>query len=894
MISAFNKRIEPKRIAGLPEPVFFTAPLILVFVLMAVVIPVAPVKLVFLIGGFGIVFFIVDTFRWHDHMLIRKSMERGKRKRQLPSWGGSNRKTYLDGFTWLTRIGDHGLMHQGNSVSVAIEWSGIQDRHWSEAERANEHRRRVSLLRTLSDHPGLVIENHLLRAQDSGLADAYLQEGEAMHQLQPMPPIVRDIREQLVNEYRPLARSNQVITVLSMGKPERTGILDFIKPVMARRNRNAQDLYAHLLELFKHVEADFPGATLLSADDYQRSIQRVRCPDADSYDVEWRFPLADQVVTEKPEIVDECLKLNGRYFKTCLLQGYPDLPLNWTLGFLEAPVDLHACQIIMPKAVDKAMDEARKQSDYESDTLSRKRGADKSVAKIRESGGYREYVIHHNLPVADNAYIVTFSGHNAAQVKQQAATFKRAVHKEGGLIRDNTDLQLDLFDIRLPGMGRNTFFAREDHGDVLAAMMPVTSFSQGNTEHPESLRITMSGQLVGFAPSRVEVPHELVVAQTGGGKDTQFGLRFLETYPRIRYDIIEMGNSYQAAVEAVGGSYCRAREQVINPLAGYDEYEQARAMTERGHGTIDVDFIRSQSDMLTPIFKGLAGEPFTRPEEVCVNRALRLIYGKPSEQPAPTLPDVLDALQQIEISSEGQEAARDALCSELFEFLETEIGSAFKSQDQFTISPIANAIDFGGFSGELFQYYMTFMVVRLATNAMARGARSQIVLNEYRMLLQNAGDPIRWITLTLDRMGRKDWVGLTRITQGIEEIRSVDSESLSSIQNRTLLSREDSHVEIGELLQMPPSIVGAWQQFGSPDVMNKKGYREGLVQELGVWHKLFLKFPSLVLDLMNTRGEDKKLREIAFQKAKDPYERIEIFHQLKKEREAPHETESLI
>jgi hypothetical protein len=894
MISAFNKRIEPKRIAGLPEPVFFTAPLILVFVLMAVVVPLFPVKIVFLIGSFGIVVFIVDTLRWHDYTLIRKSMERGKRKKLLRSWGGSNQKTYLDGFTWQTRIGDHGLMHQGDSVSVAIGRDGVKDRHWSEPERANEHRRRVALLRALSDHPGLVVENHLLRVQDSQMADAYLREAEAMHQNQPMPPIDRDIRKRLVDQYRPLARSNQVITVLSMGKPVRTGVLDFVKPVMARRNRNAQDLYAHLLELFKQVEADFPGAALLSADDYQRSIQRVRCPDVTAYDVEWRFPLADQIVTEKPVLEDECLKLNGRYFKTCLLQGYPDLPLSWTLGFVEAPVDLHACQIVIPKAVDKAMDEARKQSDYESDTISRKRGADKSVAKIRESNGYREYVIHNNLPVADNAYMVTFSGQSAAQVKQQADAFKRAVHKEGGLVRDNADLQHDLFDIRLPGMGRNSFFAREDHGDVLAAMMPVTTFAQGNTEHPESLRITMSGQLVGFAPSRVEVPHELVVAQTGGGKDTQFGLRFLETYPLIRYDIIEMGNSYQAAVEAVGGSYCRAREQVINPLAGYEEYQQAKVMTERGHGTIDVDFIRSQSDMLTPIFKGLAGSPFTRPEEVCVNRALRLLYGEPSDQPAPTLPDVLEALKRIEISSDGQKAAQASLCSELFEFLETEVGSAFKSQDQFTISPIANAIDFGGFTGELFQFYMTFMVVRLATNAMARGARSQIVLNEYRMLLQNAGDPIRWITLTLDRMGRKDWVGLTRITQGIEEIRSVDSESLSSIQNRTLLSREDSHAEIGELLQMPPSIVGAWQQFGSPDVMNKKGYREGLVQELGVWHKLFLKFPPLVLDLMNTRGEDKKLREIAFEKASDPYERIDVLNKLKAEREAPREKESLI
>lgn len=891
MFSPFNKRVEPKYIKGLPEPVFFAAPTVLVLTVMAITVPVSRGKLAFVVGAIALLFYIWDTYRWYKNWLIRKSMVRGKERRKLPSWGAANKKTYLDGFTWETKIGDHGLIHQGGSVSVAIDWQGIQDRHWSLEERRNEHSRRVALLRTLSEERGLTVETHLVRMRDSRLTDAYLREGERMHGERPAPPIVQDIRQQLAETYRPLARSNKVLTVLSLAPPPRRGLWTLLRPQMGVRNRSAQDLYARLLELFKAVSPEFPGAGLLTCDEYQERIQAIRKPGAKASPVEWRFNLADQIVTEKPEFKDGCIFLDGRYYISCLLQGYPDLPYDWTLSFLEAPVDVHACQILMVKPVDEALNRDRKQADYESQTMDSHRGTDKAVAKIGESAAYRKYVVARNLSVADNAYIVTFSGAGADEVKHQVSRFRTNINKTNGLVRDNEDLQADLFDVRLPGMGRNTFFAREDHADVLAAMMPVTTFAEGNTAKPESLRITMSGQLVGFAPSTVEVPHELVVARTGSGKDTQFGLKFLETYPIIRYDIIEMGNSYQWAVEAVGGSYCRARDQVINPLAGYDEYQSAKRLKEQGHQHLDATFIHSQADMLQPIFKGMAGPKYTRSEEACVEKALRLLYEKPPGGEAPTLPMVLTALGDIEAATDGQDKARASLMSELKEFMETETGKAFTAEDQFTISPIANAIDFGGFTGELLQYYMTFMVVRLATNAMSRGVRSQIVLNEYKMLLQNAADPIRWITLTIDRMGRKEWVGLTRITQDLDEIQSVDPGSLSSIQNRTLLSRQDKHVEIGKLLDMPTSIVEAWQRFGLPDVMNRKGYREGLIQELDQWHLLYLKFPQLLLDLMNTRGEDKLLRERASRVTNDPYERIEILNKLKQER-ADNEKES--
>lgn len=885
MIPAFNKRIEPKRVAGLPEQVFFMGPAVIVLIVMAIIVPVIPVKIAFLVAALGVIYLVIDTFRWFDFWLIRKSMQRGEQRRRWPSFGAANRKTYVDAFPWDTFIGDHGLIHDGPSVSVAIEWSGIQDRHWDDSQRQQEHQRRVAMFRSLSDTPGLTVENHLIREHDASLADAYLVEGQRMHRDHPQPAIVADLREKLVETYRPLARSNRVLTVLTLGRPKRQGLFALLSPQAQWRARTAKDLYATLMEVVSTIETELPGARLLSSDEYQRQIQAVRDLGAVPHAVDWRHRLADQLITEKPSIKDGNLMLNCRYYRCCLVQNYPNLPLDWPLVYCELPVDVHACQIVQPKRVDDAMDKSRKQADYEAQTMSNNRGADQTISKVQDSQAFRDYVMARNLPVADNAYIVTFVADNPEHVAHFATRFKQSVHKNEGFVRDNEDLQQDLFEVRLPGAGSTTFFAREDHGDVLAATMPATTFSQGNTEHPESLRITASGQLVGFAPSRLEVPHELVVAQTGGGKDTQFGMKFLETYAAVRYDIVEMGNSYQAAVEAVGGSYCRAREQVINPLAGYEEYNSALHLRERGHGHIDSDFIRSQSDMLNPIFKGLKGDQYTRPEQAVVDATLRQLYNNPEDVSAPTLPMVLDTLKAVEVTSEAQEQARQRLTSELYEFLETETGQVFKAEDQFTISPIANALDVGGFSGELFQYYLTFMVVRLATNAMARGARSQIVLNEYGTLLQNAAEPIRWITFTIDRMGRKEWVGLTRITQGVEEIRSVDSEALSSIQNRTLLSREDNHAEIGSLLKMPQSIIRGWSQFKPPEQMDRLGYREAMVQELGDWHKLFLKFPPLLLDLMNTKGKDKQLRERAFELADDPYERIRILRELIQERD---------
>lgn len=880
-INSYEKRLEAPVFGGFPQPTLLLGALAFVTLAFAIVLPVLPVKILF--GGFSVGAFGVAGYIWliYDDWLIWRSNLMGKKMKKAVSLGAEKQFSYCDGFSWKTHLDDNYIAHAGDVVSVAFTWNGIHDRYFCPEEHTVELMRRIALLRSLPTDCGLVIENHLIRVADDRLVDAYLEAGESGFKGKEMPPIVRDIRQQLAAMYRPLARSNRVLTVLSIGKGLDGTFFGFLKNTAIQRHRGQKNLHEQLRAQVQSLQGDYRGLRVLDKNEYQRVIQKLQQPYDEPHAVDWRFNLAEQMAITKPVWAEGCLKINNTYAACMLVQIYPDLVPGWVHKFVEAPIDLHVCQIIAPKAVGEALDKSREQSGIEQATISEKKGAEFAQSKMSDAAKYRHYVADLCLPVADNAYIVTITSKNRDTTLRFAERFKRdVVAFNNGLVRDNEDLQHELFRIRLPGMGRSSHYWREDHGHTVAAMMPYTTFSHG-VDNPESLRISSSGQLVGFSPSKLSVPHGLIVAEMGGGKDTEMGTRFIETYSLIWYCIIELGNSYQGAIEAVGGRYCRAREQVINPLPSYDEYHGAKAMAAAGAGNLDADFIIAQTIIMTPIINGMKGSPFTRSQESVMQKALRHIYENPvSGKEAPVLPYVLEALPGVEAKSQDQEDAKKYLHAHLFEFLDSETGKSFCKEDQFVISPIANGIDFDKFSGELFDFYMTFISTRFVTNAMSRGARSEIVLNEYKVLIERAPEAIRWITLTLDRMGRKDWTGLTRITQGMTELETFDKDALDAMPNRMLLARRRGHQDIGKTLEIPDGMTAEWASFPSTDVMDQKGYREAITCQLGEWHRLYLKFPQLCLDLMNTRAEDKLARDEAYRQSSDPYERIAIRKQI--------------
>lgn len=885
-VPSFEERNTPPKSLGLPDPVLFVGSGAVLSGVMVIVIPVIFLKLCFALVAVSAIYYCFDVYRTYDDWTVRNAQSQGDQIKKMTTFSNFKKRIYADSFLYETRLDSHIIGLKNGGVSLCFSWDGSMNRYASDYEANQELKRRIGLLRNFGYVKGLAIEHHFIREDDASLADTYLARETELYP-KGCPEIVKKIRQQLVDTYRPMAKTNRVMTVLSLHPASTGGLLGVFFKVFAdvsgwKKNASA------LLGVYRSIEHEYAGARLLSCDEYMDTVSHLVNPMM-PINFDFRYNLSEQLAVTKPSFNDGLLSIDGAYFKVMLVQNYQHTTAHdWVFGFSEADMNVHVSQIIMPKKTDDSINKRKKMADNELNTTSQSRGELQSYNKNAVTQSYLQYIIENKLSVADNAYIITLFGGDREKIEQRARDFIASVHTEGGLVRTDEDLQRVMFNVRLLGMGGASPFMREDHAEQLAVMFPFTVFSSGYAE-PECLRLNNAQQLVGLAPSREEVPHELVVAQTNGGKDTQFGLKFIETYQQIRYDIIELGNSYQGAVEAVGGRYCTAKDQIISPLSSYEEFAAASKMaTEKGTKTVLADFARIQQTNLLPIIKGINNvEGFSRAEEAVIGEAILNSYGSPApNQQAPTLGNIFSSLESLTPDTQRQKDARDIVAEELYEFLQTPTGSCFKEDDQFIISPIANAIDFDKFEGDLMKYTLAFTCSRFVTNAMSQARRNQIVLNEYKVLLTKAPEAIKWVTLTIDRMGRKDWAGLTRITQGLQEIRSVDSEAINSIPNKTLLVRKDQHQEIGELLRMPPALIAEWMNFATPEEISARAlrYRQGIVAENGQWHFLYLKFPELLLDLMNTRGEDKALRDVAYRQSQDAFERIDILKKLKKER----------
>lgn len=868
---------------GLPEPVFLYSILALVGGVIALATPSYIFKLCLSVVCFAAVYIAYQEWVERNNWLVRQAKERGGLLKRRKTFSRSAEKVYSSEHSWYTRIGEYGIAHKDGSVSIAFNWAGVHNRYSDYDEFEVEHRTKLGVLRVIS-HEDVSIEHHWLRQKSEERIDQYLQY---QAKINPNPPeMVRRIINEAAEIYRGLVRTNRVVTVITV-KAEKASLLSYFRKVEGRLStwKKAEQ---RCLKVYSRIQNEYDEAKLINAEAFMVLVQQIRSPYQPIHEIDWRYDLSEQLITNKP-IIDadsELLKFNDRYFKCCVLQNYPDLSIDWFVAIAEQSIDMHISQVIVPKDVQKVLDRNKQQEEDERAVASGKRGFDKLITKLASAKSYRRYLSDNNLPTADNVFILTYHDTDKNKVMDAADKLSSWINKHKGKLRADDDIQMAMFSARLPGQGVYSAFLREDHGDTIAALCPFTTFPDGSAV-PESLRITDAGHPVTFAPSKQEVCHEAVVAGTGGGKDTQNGMKIIETYKVVRYDLIELGNTYQFLIEGIGGRYCRAREQIINPMAPYKDVAAVKAKSVKNNTSDYANLQITLGDILLPVFKGFGKQKYTKSEEVVIGRVIDWVYAQSSENEAPVLPDLIPAFTKIEKSSEKQEVAAKALASDLEEFLQTPTGARFTQQDQYTISEVANAIDFAGMSGELFNYMLSFTASRLASNAMSRGLRAQIILNEYKVLLESAPEVIEHITYTIDRMGRKDWVGLTRISQGMEEIQRVDSEAIDSIKNVTLLSRKTKHKEIGKLLQVPPAAVADWALFEPPEQLIKKrrAYREALVCEANEWFRLLLKFPPLLLDVMNTVGADKNIREKVFATETDAMKRLELLKKLMQERD---------
>ncbi len=782
---------------------------------------------------------------------------------------------YHEYYTWQCFLSDNVIGHADGYASLIFSWDGLDHSLFDDADHHHTLRQRLEYLKRLITHPGLSIENHWYRLGDATVIDAYLDHGQHMIRGQELG---QRIREELAAHYRPLAMSNKVFTVLTLSPVSgKTGLLkSLFTSASAKKSAVWNNLGNQLLTIYKEIESDFPGSNLLSTECAQLLMQSYRFDFQTEQAIDERYDLAEQIITDKPTLNDGCLVMGDNYIKAAIIQNNPSLETDWMLNLASSTCEMHISQMLLPKDTLKTLDDSAEESDTDARTAGKK-NRDVTIKGISDAQDYRTYITEHGLCVFDNTWIIVFADNDKDKVVEQCRDFSRWVGANNGLVRSEESIQMHLYRVSQPGIGHHAQFSREDHSASISCMMPFTVFNSGH-EQPESLRMSSSYQCIGHSPSTLSVGHEFVVAQTGGGKDTQNGTEVLEVFPfGLDYYICEFGDSYKWIVEGFGGHYTTIDpdEIVINPLPGYADAKEGRLPAQVSLGTVEG---------LSIILLDQSRE-LSQAEIAASEKALSSLY-KDSEDKtdSPILPDLLNAFNSLDFTNEAQQSAAKVMYNNLYNFLDSSNGKAFQGQDNLQLSKGITGVDLVKIDKKMLKFYLTFVSLRFAQNAFFNlDSISRIVFNELHEPVAIAPKVVERIVRTVNRMGRKEGSQMQLITQGLAEIRAIDPEILSSSPIRTLLARKDSWGDIGGILDMPSKAIDIWSKY-EQNIENLH-FRQCMRLINGNWNDLFLSFPSFALDITTTKREERITKHKIEKQYTNIFERMVEFQKFKQERE---------
>ncbi len=885
-VPTFEERIRPRSLfLGIPDRVFYPFGLIAaIAALIAYLGTGYPVLDGFFVGAAIVsVGYSIRLFFEGKELMLKPLRKKGAALFKRPSFTLSRSyRPFYDAYCWRYPINQNILLHHDGAMSVVFEWQG-QYREFSGLQELNGLVKHYNTFLNQLKVP-IVLENHFNRYQDDGLIDGYLRCGKMMN-TEHTPEFVKVIRQTHADHLKGQGYNNRVFGVLSIEPSHdfsvRNVFLGKIKAPWSKAKHS--DAIKKLEEAIRQARLYLPEFKLASIERYYEYAGYLASPYQKTPPYSDRMPFSRQVGFAKPTWSEQyqCLKGEGGYMRPVLLYKYPLLDPAWFMNIARLRVNVDVVQII--QALHTSGELKKMEQEAETKEVTAPEGNRHEILEeIIDAKSFSVYARANKLPIVNNLYVVTFHAReeDIERMLEVFNTWESQIKQDEGGIWYDASLQKALYLYRNVGMGRYAeAVMRKDHGNTVATMLPDMIYDSGDPE-PECLRQAHNGQLYGFSPSKGSILGELVAAQTGGGKDNETGMRLIESYQKIIYFFMEEGNSYQGVTEGLGGKYIEAIKIPINPLPSYQDYHVALEREGRSD-----NFISCLRPVLVPIFKGFDQKlDFSLQEKSIIDDMVRDLYENPIQgKTSPVLTDGLAVLANKRLSEGDHPKLQKTLHQALKDFLKTSEGKPFTREDQFELSPVMNCINLEGLSPTLFKFYMGFLVDRIVTHAFVSCQRCQVVLNEYNLLYTKAPELVSWISILMDRKGRKEWAGLTRITQGVEDVIAIDetsehdTETLSSISHTTLLRREDKHEKLGRHLEMPEEAISVWQKMPAPLVMDKDRYRLAFYKRstrYTDWQYIKLVFPELLLDIMTTAGADKAIRFAAFKHSQDVFERI--------------------
>lgn len=483
--------------------------------------------------------------------------------------------------------------------------------------------------------------------------------------------------------------------------------------------------------------------------------------------------IVDIVAPETIEVDFDSLKIGSMYYRTIFIAGYPRfVSANWLAPVINYDSSMDVSMFIYPvESRDILSDLKRKIAEMEAtmeSDIKRGRQIDPSVqVALDDALAVQEQLAKGAERFFQFALYLTIATQTLEQLNSKGKEIESTLASLL-LIGKKATLQMeDGFVTTQPLSMDKIGITRNMDTTSLATTFPFTSSEltankgvlYGINEHNDSLII--------FDRFSLENANEVILGKSGGGKSFYVKLQALRSL-MFGTDIIivDPEEEYRTLAESVGGDYVSftfSSDTHINPF----DLSGTNSDPEENDLQYKIGFTLSR------LIKIMVGET-TAEEDAILNNALELTYRQKGITFDPAThknePPILEDLYKVLVGMENERAQNLAL--RLEKFVKGSFGTIFNQRSNIKLNNHFTVFSFKNLEDQM-RSLAIFIIVDFVWNTIKKETKKRIlIVDEAWYLMKNqASAEFLW---GFAKRARKYYLGLTTITQDIEDFLSTD------------------------------------------------------------------------------------------------------------------------
>ncbi|MDP3954906.1 MAG: ATP-binding protein [bacterium] len=465
------------------------------------------------------------------------------------------------------------------------------------------------------------------------------------------------------------------------------------------------------------------------------------------------------------------IKINNTYFRTLFVAGYPRfVSANWLSPLISFDQSLDISMFVYPVEGKTILDELRRkitemEAEISSDIQRGKLAQPTTQAKLEDASSLQEQLVKGIERFFQFGLYITIP---AASLEELNHTAKEVESMLGSLliVAKQATLQMeDGFKTTLPLCVDKLMITRNMDTTSLATTFPFTSSEltanegilYGINEH--------NGSLVIFDRFTLENSNSLILGKSGCGKSYLVKLEALRSLMfGTEVIIIDPEAEFKALSDAVGGQFIDfgfGSSAKINPFDLAGVYEE-------GENQLGLKILTLHS-----LFKIIMGS-LTPSEEATLDRALVLTYKAKGINPEPSTQKnespLMEDLYKVLTGMEEPEAR--SLADRIEKFVKGSFVGIFDQrsnidiQNTFTVFSMRNL-------EEALRPIAMFIILDFIWTRIKKEIKKRVLIVDEAWVLMRYPDSASFM-YSIAKRARKYWLGLTTITQDVEDFLSSD------------------------------------------------------------------------------------------------------------------------